>query len=95
MVKVKDLRYGLKNFSIVGKIVEKGESRNVMTRFGKKRVADAILEDETGKVKLTLWEDQIDKVNAGSQVKITGAYIKFYQNEMYINVSRSGEIEEI
>lgn len=41
---------------VEGKIVEISERREVQTRYGKRTVADTVLEDETGEIGLSLWK---------------------------------------
>ena len=74
-MKIEDIKLGLSGISVEGKIVEIGESRDVNTKYGVRSVADAVLEDDTGQIKLSLWEDQIDSVNVGDAVVVRGAYV--------------------
>ncbi len=53
------------------------------------------LEDETGTIKLSLWEQNIDLVYVGDLVSITGAYVTVYRDEIQLNISRSGTIEVV
>ena len=79
--------------STEGRIATKSEVRSVRTRYGPRSVADAELEDETGSIKLTLWEQQIEKINVGDTVKVEGAYITEFNNQLQINIPRSGVLE--
>ncbi len=76
-----------------GKILSKAEPRSVHTRFGQRSVTDAELEDETGTIKLSLWEQQINQVNIGDLVKVDGAYVTEYNNQLQLNIPRSGVLE--
>ncbi len=94
-MKISEIRNGMRNISVQGVISEKGEERNVMTRYGRRRVADAVIKDDSGEMKLTLWEDQIDNIEEGDKVEITGAYVREFRNNLYLNVPRSGELKKI
>ena len=76
-----------------GKVITKSEPRSVQTRFGQRSVADIELEDETGTIKLSLWEQQIARVNVGDIVKVNGAYVTEYNNQLQLNIPRSGDFE--
>ena len=65
----------MSSITVEGKIVDKSEPRRVQTRYGLRSVADATLEDKTGPIKLSLWEEKIDSVNIRDKVKINGAYV--------------------
>ena len=82
------------NIDVVAKVVQKSDTREVRSRFGDKtlRVADAIIEDESGKIKLTLWNEQIDQVNVEDTVKIENGYIKSYRGEIALNIGRYGKL---
>ena len=81
--------------STEGKIVAKSEPRSVRTRYGDRSVADARIEDETGTINLSLWEQQIDSVGVDDTVKITGAYITEFNNQLQLNIPRSGVLEVV
>ncbi|WEL19734.1 OB-fold nucleic acid binding domain-containing protein [Candidatus Nanohalococcus occultus] len=78
---------------ITGKISELPKPRAVSTKYGQKKITVATFEDETGSIGLTLWEEEIDSINEGSNVKITGAYVREWGNDVQLNISRDGKIE--
>ena len=52
-----------------------------------------MLKDETGQIKLSLWDDQIDMVKQGSKVRITNGYTNSFRGELRLNVGRYGKLE--
>ena len=93
LLKINEIEPGMNVESVEGSIMEKSEPRSVNTRYGNRSVADVKLEDETGTIKLSLWEEKIDLVNVGDIVSITGAYVTVYRDEIQLNIPRSGTIE--
>ena len=84
------------DISLEGKIEEKGEAREVNTKYGPTQVCDSYIVDETGRIKLTLWGDDIKKVNNGDMVSIQGAYITTFRNEKQLNVpKKKGKLDKI
>ncbi|MFP3283235.1 MAG: single-stranded DNA-binding protein, partial [Nitrososphaeria archaeon] len=57
------------------------------------RVAEVLLGDETGSVYLTLWDEDIDKVDVGSTVALKNGYVNIFRGHMRLNVGRYGTIE--
>ncbi|MEM5766170.1 MAG: OB-fold nucleic acid binding domain-containing protein [Candidatus Aenigmatarchaeota archaeon] len=92
-MKIKDIKAGMSNVSVEGKIVEISETRDVQTKYGKRSVADATLEDETGSIGLSLWGDQISLVSVGDRVTILGAFVTEFREKLQLNIPRSGKIE--
>jgi len=92
-MKIEEIKRGMSGITVEGKIVDKSETRRVSTRYGPRSVADATLQDETGSVKLSLWEEKIDSVSIGDKVKINGAYVTEFRNELQLNIPRSGKLE--
>jgi replication factor A1 len=92
-MKIKEIKSGMSNVSVEGKIVEISETRDVQTKYGKRSVADATLEDETGSIGLSLWEDQIDSVSVGDKVLISGAFVTQFRDKLQLSIPRSGKIE--
>ena len=92
-MKIGEIQRGMSNVSIEGKVVDISETREVNTRYGKKTVADAMIEDDSGQIKLTLWENQIETVRIGDSLAINGAYVTEFRNVLQLNIPRSGNFE--
>ena len=93
-MKIKELRDGMKNVSVEAKVMEKSEPREVMSRFKDETytVADAVVADETGSIKLTLWNEQIDQVNVNDKIKVENGYVTSFRGEIQLNVGRYGTL---
>ncbi|MFW6383505.1 MAG: hypothetical protein ACOCZQ_02580, partial [Nanoarchaeota archaeon] len=50
-------------------------------------------EDDTGKVFVTLWNEQVDKVSKGSVVKFENAYVNEYKGDMQLTTGKFGTME--
>jgi len=93
-LKISELRDGMRRIDVEGEITEVSEARTVNLRTGgQARVADAILQDETGSIKVSLWDDQIDAVKVGSRIKIESGYTNSFRGEVRVNVGRYGRLE--
>lgn len=83
------------NVNIIVEIVDIGEVRE-FTKFGKPgRVATATAKDESGEIKFSLWNEQIDQVNQGDKVKITNGYVSEWQGEKQLTTGRMGTLEVV
>ena len=92
-MKINEIKRGMSSISVEGKIVDKSEPRRVRTRYGPRSVADVTLQDETGSIKLSLWEEKIDSVSIGDKVKVGGAYVTEFKNQLQLNIPQSGKLE--
>jgi replication factor A1 len=92
---VEDLSPEDDDIEITGKIAELPQPRAVSTQYGQKRITTVVFEDETGRIDLTLWEEEIDAVSEGAQVQIEGAYVREWGDDIQLNISREGSIEEV
>jgi len=91
-VKVKDIKKDMSNIFLTVKVISIGEERLVQTKYGEARVADAIVEDYTGKITLTLWREQIDKVKEGNIIRIENGFVREFKGKLNINVAKNGRI---
>ena len=93
--KVGELTPASRAVNVTAKVVSKSEIRNIATgRDGAPhRVCDALVGDETGCVYLTLWDDNIDKVNEGETVRIGNGYVSLFRGNIRLNVGRYGTLE--
>jgi replication factor A1 len=91
---IKDLRNGMKRVDVEAKVVEKGDPREVTSRYKDEtyKVADAVVADDTGSIKLTLWNEQIDQVNVNDAIKIENGYVTSFKGEIQLNVGKYGKL---
>ena len=84
----------MKRVSVEAKVVEKGNTREVQSRYKDEtyKVADAVVADESGSIKLTLWNEQIDQVNVNDNIKIENGYVTSFKGEIQINVGKFGKL---
>jgi len=94
-MKIADVRYGSRDVELVANVKELGEIREVKTKYGRTVVMNALIEDETGSMKLTLWGNQIDKVKKGDKIRIKGGYVREFNGELFLNVGRNGTLERL
>jgi replication factor A1 len=94
-MKVKDLQNGMKRVNIAVKVLEKGEIREVQSRFKDERykVATAVVSDDTGTIKLTLWNEQINQVNPNDSIKIENGYVTSFKGELQLNIGKYGVLK--
>jgi len=77
---------------IEGEITEVSEPRP-FNKFGKEgKVANAVLKDNSGSVKLTLWNEQADQVKVGDKIKISNGWSDEYMGELQVSTGRFGSL---
>jgi len=78
---------------VSGEIISKDAPRE-FEKFGKKgKVCNAVLKDKSGKITLTLWNEEVDSVNVGDKVKISNGYCGEYQGEKQLSAGKFGKLE--
>jgi replication factor A1 len=84
----------MKRVSIEAKVTEKSDTREVQSRVSNKTymVADAVITDETGSIKLTLWNEQINQVNIDDVVKVENGYVTSFRGEIQLNAGKYGKL---
>ena len=93
-MKIKELKDGMRGIDIEAKVTEVSEPREVQSKFSGQsfRVADATISDDTGSIKLTLWNEQIEQVKANNTVKIQNGYVRSFRGENQLNVGKYGKL---
>ena len=94
-VKVGELTPASRAVNVKAKVVSKTDIRNIAAgRDGAPhRVCDALVGDETGCVYLTLWDDNIEKVNEGDTISVGNGYVTLFRGNMRLNIGRYGTLE--
>ena len=93
--KVGELTPQSRAVNVTAKVVSKSEIREIpMGRDGSAhKVCDALVGDETGVVYLTLWDDNIEKVNDGDTIRVENGYVTLFKGNMRLNIGKYGKLE--
>ena len=93
--KVGELTPQSRAVNVTAKVVSKSEIRDIpMGRDGSPhKVCDALVGDETGSIYLTLWDDNIEKVNENDTVKVDNGYVTLFKGNMRLNVGKYGKLD--
>jgi replication factor A1 len=89
---VKDLTEKSKNINATLKVIEVGETKDIHSKFGDKRVCEVKVADSTGSILLSLWDDQIGKIATGDTISIQNGYISVVRNSMRLNIGKYGKM---
>ena len=93
---IKDLRIGMNHVNLKAKILEVAEPKHVVTRYGNHAsVAKALIADETGTIKLCLWNGQIASVSAGDTVQIENAQVSTFRGERHMSLGKKGTLSNV
>ncbi len=94
-MKISELKVRQGNVETEGEITKKEEPKT-FNKFGKEgKVCNATLTDDSGEIKLTLWNEQADQFAVGDKIKITNGYVNEFQGEKQLTSGRFGKIEKI
>jgi replication factor A1 len=90
---IRDLRTGMSHVNLKAKVLEIPKPTLVYTRFGNSAiVTNALIEDETGKIKLCLWNAQIDSVSVGDTIQIENANARAFRGEKQLRLGHKGTL---
>jgi len=94
-MKIADIKPNQGSINIEAVVTEISEPREI-NKYGRTlKVATATLKDDSGEIKLTLWNDEIAKVKTGAKIRITNGYAKQFQDELQLTAGKFGKIEVI
>ncbi len=77
---IKSLQPGPALWSIKGKVLERGDVREIETKEGRRtRVSNIDLEDDTGKIRISLWDTQAQRTESlrtGDTIRLVGVKVR-------------------
>lgn len=89
---VKDMTENSKNVNATVKVIQIGETKDIQSKFGDKRVCEVKVADATASIILSLWDDQIGKIAVGDTISIQNGYISVVRNSMRLNIGKYGKM---
>ncbi len=93
---IKDLRQGMKHVNLKALVEEIPKPAQVHTQFGNTvMVVNAMVGDESGKVKLCLWEAQIGQINVGDSIELKNGQVCVFRGEKQLRLGKNGSLSVI
>ncbi|MGA2768931.1 MAG: hypothetical protein ABSF24_11555 [Candidatus Bathyarchaeia archaeon] len=94
--KIGDLKVGMKKVSLKAEVLEIPKSKIVYTRYGTTAcVSNALIRDETGSMKMSLWNQQINTVHKGDVIDVKNGTVTWFSGERQLRLGRSGSLSVI
>ncbi len=94
-VKISELKPDMNKVATRVRVLETQEPKTVNTRKGPRTISEAIVGDETGRTKLTLWGNAAGSVEKGSAIEIRGAWTSVYKGQVMLNIGGRDNIVKI
>lgn len=95
-VKIADLRTGMKKINVQAEVLETSEPSKVHTQFRDNAlVSNALIGDETGKVLLCLWDEQVNAVSVGDSIEVKNAHVAMFKGEKQLRLGKNGTITKL
>jgi len=94
--KIGDLKAGMKRINLKARVLAISRPRQALTKYNDYVMfANATLTDETGTVKLTLWNSRINSLSINDIVEIENAWVTVYRGETQLRIRRQGKLRVI
>lgn len=92
-LKIEDIRVGMKKINVVAQVVQVAEPSKVHTQFRDNAVvSNAVIEDESGKILLCLWDQQVNTVHVGDSVEVKNAHVAMFKGERQLRLGKNGTV---
>jgi replication factor A1 len=90
---IKDINKDVKWANLTARVIDKSKTKVVYSRYdgSPKRLSIATISDDTGSVKMQLWNGQIDEVSVGDSVHVENGRVKMFRGQFQVHVGRKGK----
>jgi replication factor A1 len=93
---IRDLRSGMTQVCLKAKVMEIPKPSLVYTRYGNyASVSNVLIADETGTIRLCLWNEQIHCISAGDTIQIENARASTFRGQRQLNIGRKGLLSNV
>ncbi len=93
--KVMELKPEMRNIYMTVRVISSDEPKTINTRSGQRTISEAIVGDETGRVKLTLWGKAAGTVKEGQVIEIRGAWTTTYRGDVQLNIGGANNVKVV
>ncbi|HDN75939.1 MAG TPA: single-stranded DNA-binding protein [Acidilobales archaeon] len=94
-IKIRDLKEGMENVHVLVRVLRTTQPKIVHTRSGPRTLSEAIVGDESGRIKLTLWGDKAGTVDEDQVIDVSGAWTTSFRGNVQLNVGRRSIIKVV
>lgn len=94
-INIIDLKPGMENVTIRGRVLEKTPPRTIETSKGTRTISNAMIGDSTGRVEVVMWGEKVTTLKQGDVVEIKGAWVSEYRGKVQLNIGKSTTVTEI
>lgn len=91
-MKISELNANSRKVDLEATVVEKEPVRDVNTKYGATKVANATIEDDTGRFRLVLWGEHAEAIKEGDHVQILNGFVSAFRDELQLSVGKFGKI---
>ncbi|MDY6819735.1 MAG: single-stranded DNA binding protein [Halobacteriales archaeon] len=96
---IEELALGRSNVNLRGKVLATESVRTFDRDDGSEgRVSNLVLGDETGRIRVTLWDEMADRVETlaeGQSIEVVDGYVRERDGDLELHVGDRGTIEEL
>lgn len=91
--KIKDFKAGMKKVSLEAKVVDIPKPHMIYTRWGTGAyVSNALITDDTGTIRISLWNRQINLVSQGDLIEVENGKVARFRGERQLRLGKHGKI---
>jgi len=95
-LKIRDLKAGMKRVNLKAQVLAISKPQLALTRYNDYVMfANAILTDETGTIKLTLWNSRTNMLSINKIIEIENANVAAYRGELQLRMGRNSKLDVI
>ncbi|MGI6589173.1 MAG: OB-fold nucleic acid binding domain-containing protein [Candidatus Iainarchaeum sp.] len=94
-VAISDLKEGMKGVEIKGEVTTIFPTKEFEKNGKKGKLKSFVLNDSTGEVRVTLWNEQVDQypLNRGNEIIVSNIFVKLYNETKQVTLGFGGKIE--
>ena len=91
-MKIADLEENTKVINLVGEITHLDEASETPNGI---RCQEGVISDDSGQVKITLWNEQVGLFKQGDKIVISTGWCKSFEDELQVSTGKFGKISKV
>ena len=92
-MKIEEVQANTGKIELQAKVISKDEPRTFEKSGDEGKVCNIMIKDESGEIKMTLWNEQVELINIGDKIHLKNGWCSEFRGERQVSSGKFGQLD--